>query len=269
MPPTKHDPSTQHYIQANRQAWNETAGIHREVSFSQLLERVQEDSFTTFDDVEAEIFADIGIADKDVVQLACNNGRELLSIKKHGAARCVGFDISDDFIEQAKALSAAGRLEAEFVRSNVYDIPESYHQSFDLAYITIGALGWLPDIYGFLDLVAQLLRPKGQLFIYEMHPMLNMFDGDTGLKVKHSYFKTTPYVEAGSPDYLDPSQVIESESYWFHHKVSDILSACLEAGLQIKHYQEYDHDISEVYKDFAHFDIQPAMCFSLVAQKAN
>ena len=35
---------------------------------------------------------DLGIARKDLAQQRCNNGRELPSVKRVGAARCVGFD---------------------------------------------------------------------------------------------------------------------------------------------------------------------------------
>jgi len=88
--------------------------------------------------------------------------------------------------------------------------------------------------------------------IYEMHPMLDMFDPETGMEVKHSYFRTTPYYEDSAPDYMDPDTVVDAPSYWFHHKTSD---------------KEYGHDISEVFKAFQDFENKPAMCYTLVVSK--
>ena len=36
------------YIQANRQAWNETEAFHRKVSFEKLLEEFQKPGFNVF-----------------------------------------------------------------------------------------------------------------------------------------------------------------------------------------------------------------------------
>ena len=51
----------------------------------------------------------LGLEGKSVIQLCCNNGREILSVKNLGAARCVGVDQSAPFLEQAAELAAAGR----------------------------------------------------------------------------------------------------------------------------------------------------------------
>lgn len=50
---------------------------------------------------------------------SCNNGRELLSIKNKGAGYCVGFDIAEGFIDQARQLAKAGDIDCEFVQSDV------------------------------------------------------------------------------------------------------------------------------------------------------
>ena len=75
--------------------------------------------------------------DKAVIQLGCNNGRELISVKKAGAGRCVGIDVSDKFIAQARQLASVGDAEVDFVRSSVYDIPHSFDGQFDLVYVCL------------------------------------------------------------------------------------------------------------------------------------
>jgi ubiquinone/menaquinone biosynthesis C-methylase UbiE len=255
------------YTELNREMWNQTADVHAKVTLPKLLERVTKPDFTTFDDIEKEIFTWLNLKGKNVAQLSCNNGRELISCKKAGAARCVGFDISDAFIEQGKLLAKTGNVEVEFIRTNIYDIPHDYDNTFDIIYVTIGALGWLKDLDVYFKIVNRLLKPNGHFFIYEMHPVLDMFEAETGLEVKHSYFRTEPYIVQEGPDYFDPSVNIEAPSYWFHYKISDLITHCLNHGLTIKHFKEYDHDISEVYKAFETFEKRPPMCYTLVAQK--
>jgi ubiquinone/menaquinone biosynthesis C-methylase UbiE len=255
------------YSEINRDMWNQTADVHAKAKLAALLEAVKAPDFTTFDDVEKAIFGQIGLKDKAVMQLSCNNARELIGCKKAGAGRCVGVDISDKFIEQGKLLARAAGVEIELVRSSVYDLPNDLNNSFDLVYVTIGALGWLQDMNKYFKIVNRLLKSGGQIFIYEMHPMLDMFDSETGLEVKHSYFKTDPYVTEAAPDYFDPSTIVTGTSYWFHHKLSDILGSCLKNGLTVRHFQEYDHDISNVFKAFEVFEKKPPLCYSLVARK--
>lgn len=255
------------YAEINRDMWNTTADVHAKASLPKLLERVTQPDFSTFDEVEKEIFAWLNLKDKNVAQLSCNNGRELISCKKAGAARCVGFDIADKFIEQGRLLAKTGNIDVEFVCTNIYDISTDYNNTFEIIYVTIGALGWLQDLDAYFKIVNRLLKIGGSIFIYEMHPMLDMFDAETGLEIKKSYFMTEPDVVEEAPDYLDPSVNVALPSYWFHYKLSDLISGCLDNGLTIKQFKEYAHDISGVYKDFEKLETRPPMCYSLIAQK--
>lgn len=256
------------YAEANRKHWNEAAGIHARGYDEGFLEGLKSPDFSTFDDVERRIFADIGLKDKAVIQLACNNGRELISVKKAGAGRCVGVDISEEFIGQARELAALAVVEVEFIRSSVYDLPSELDGQFDLVYLTTGVLGWMPDLEAFLDIIRRLLKPGGQLFLYEMHPIINMYDGDHGLVPDASYFRTEPFADEQEPDYLHPDQVVSAVSYWFPHKLSDVIGGCLRHGLALTHFEEYAHDISARYASFEKFETQLPLCYSLVARKA-
>jgi ubiquinone/menaquinone biosynthesis C-methylase UbiE len=256
------------YIEANRKMWNETADIHASGYVKGLAERIKAPDFSTMDVVEKRIIAEIGLKEKAVIQLCCNNGRELISLKKAGAGRCVGVDLSDKFIAQGRQLASLGGVEVEFVRSNVYDLPHGLDGEFDLVYITTGVLGWLPDLNGFFELVSRLLKTDGQLFIYEMHPILDMFEAGKGLVVESSYFRTEPFEDKEVPDYFDPSQVVKSVAYWFPHKLSDIIGGCLANGLRLTQFEEYGHDKSEVYAAFEKLEKKPPLCYSLVARKA-
>src|SRR5207237_743579 len=131
------------YTSANRQAWNDAAPVHDRQQFTQTTVDFQQPGHNCLSTAATQILKQIGLESKSVAQLCCNNGRELLSIRNLGAARCVGFDISDKFIEQARHLAEMSGVTCEFVRTDVYDIPDTYDASFDLVYISVGTLGWM------------------------------------------------------------------------------------------------------------------------------
>jgi ubiquinone/menaquinone biosynthesis C-methylase UbiE len=268
--------NTTDFTEANREAWNETAPLHAVQNLESLLENFRVPGYSCLHKpLEVERLQALKLEGKAVAQLCCNNGRELISVKNlFKAGRSVGFDISDEFIEQAQTLNAAANQDVEFVRVNVLEIPDTFTAQFDLVYITIGALGWLPDLSVFLKTISRLLKPGGNVLIYEMHPMLDMFDGDENtktnpLELKHSYFKTAPYIETGGLDYYGGSSYESKTMYWFHYKISDLIGGLIANGLQITAFEEFDFDISNT---FAHFDalkIKPPMCYILEAQKRD
>ena len=135
----------QDYIEANRQSWDEAAPIHARLKLAELIANFRKPGYSCLDEIETAILERIGVKGKTVAQLCCNNGREILSVKNMGAGRCVGFDISEAFLDQGRRMAEAGKIDCEFVAGNVYDIPTSYDGQFDLITVTIGALGWLPD----------------------------------------------------------------------------------------------------------------------------
>lgn len=257
------------YIQANQAMWNRTADIYRDEGFGKLLTEVSQSKFTTFDEVERKVFSAIGLEGRDVAQLGCNNARELISVKKSGANRCVGFDLSENVLEQGRQLSEASGQRVELVCTSVYNIDESYTNAFDIIYITVGVLGWLPDLPAFFRIIRRLLRPNGYLFLYDQHPILGMFDPTKKLEIDSSYFRQEPFVNEALPDYMDPSQTGRAESYWFQHTLSSIIGLCLQSGLNLTQFEEYGHDLSNNYRAFQDYEHKPPLSYSLVARKGS
>lgn len=258
------------YTAANRQAWNEAAPVHAGHNFEKLLKSFAQPGFSCLDKTETAILNEISVKDKAVAQLCCNNGRELLSIKNLGAGYCVGFDISDGFIDQARKLAEAGSIDCEFLRTDVYEIPETYTHKFDLVYITIGALTWLPDMVHFFGVVARILKPNGKVFIYEMHPVAEMFeccDEKDPLLVRYSYFQDKPFVAEDGLDYYGMTSYESSPSYSFTHKLSDILNGLLKNGFVIEAFDEYSHDISNLFKPIEELEIKIPLSYTLIAQR--
>jgi ubiquinone/menaquinone biosynthesis C-methylase UbiE len=266
--------SREDYVAANRAAWDSSAGIHRESpGFEALRRGFAERGYSCLDRIITDELLELGVAGKNVAQLCCNNGRELLSVRNLGAALCVGFDQSRPFLEQARELAEAGRIDCRFVETDVYRIPAEFDGGFDIVLITIGVFGWMPDLDGFLAVTARLLRPGGALLVYEQHPVINMFEPWSPadpLKPVESYFRAEPFEEQGPILYDTTDRPGGETRYWFVHTLSDVITACLNQGLRIDRFREFPHNISSV--EFDIYDDQPAQLpqsYILVARKAE
>ena len=241
---------TKDFTEANRVAWDEAAPLHRGQNHDDLLSAFQASDYSCLDEIETARLLNLGVAGKDVAQLCCNNGCEVLSVKNLGAARCVGFDQSEGFIEQARELAAAGSIDCEFVCTDIYDIDAAYDADFDIVTVTIGDLSWMPDLGGFFTVAARMLKPGGALFIYEQHPIIEMIEpgraGDA-LLWEYSYFKHEPFVDTDGLDYYGGTTYESKPLYSFLHKMSDVIMAGINAGLAVEHFEERPNHISNTW----------------------
>ncbi len=240
------------YTDANREAWNEVTPIHRKHRQIDLKLKFREKGYSTLDSTITDKLKEIGLKNKTVAQVFCNNGRELLSMINLGAVSGVGFDISDEAIKEADELKAISGLSAEFVRTDVYDIDNDYSNRFDLVFLSIGGLVWAPDLDGAFVRIAALLKPGGHLVIYDEHPFYYMlacedeegFDHKFPEKPIYSYFKTDPWISNSGIDYIGKTTYKAKTNYNFTHKFSDLINAIAKQGIIISELQEYPHDLS-------------------------
>jgi SAM-dependent methyltransferase len=210
-----------------------------------------------------------------VVHLCCNNGVELLSLKNLGADECVGFDISDEAIKEAGERAAQCRINCQFVRSDVYEIDAEYNNRFDIVYISVGCLGWMPDLKLFFEKAAALLRKDGLIFIHEIHPFVDMLPVDDGeevgsLCIVGSYFKTDPYVDQGGLDYLGNSEYTSmTTQYWFIHTMSSILMSLFNNRIIVEYFSEYATAISPNHRQFEEAKAGIPLSYILIGRKRN
>ncbi|MEO1770586.1 class I SAM-dependent methyltransferase [Candidatus Enterococcus ferrettii] len=238
---------------SNRSAWNEALNYHQKARSNSLQKGFQDLNFTTFDRdcdvVLLEKLDKIDFTDKVIGQLPCNNGRELLSLMKLGAKKAVGFDISDNAIQEAKQLAEIAKIDATFERTNILDINDSYNNYFDFIYISEGSLQWFPDLNEYFAVVSRLLKKGGQLLIFEMHPIAYLFEVDFDAKSPDfdllvPYFKKGPYHYKDGLDYVGGVEYESKEGYWFMHKLSDILKALITNGLTLEYIEEYNLEMA-------------------------
>jgi len=261
---------TKQFTTANRLAWEKAAPIHRKHNQAELIESFSKPGFIVLDEVETKCLNELGIAGKDVAQLCCNNGRELLSIKNMGAGRCVGFDGAQGFVDQGHELAGASGLDVEFVCTDIYDIDDTFSASFDVVTITIGVLGWMPDLNGFFAVAADLIKPGGALFIYEQHPLLDMIEpaeASAPIVWELSYFNKEPYVETDGLDYYGNEKYDSKPATSFSHTMADIIMAGISNGLAVEHFEEFPHHISNTWWNVEESNIGLPMCYTLILCK--
>jgi ubiquinone/menaquinone biosynthesis C-methylase UbiE len=262
------------YAEKNREAWNEVAPIHRKRRKIDLRQAVQSPAFCALTDVEKAMFEKVGLAGKRVAHFCCNNGRELISLVKMGAASSVGFDIADEVVKEAQELAELGEVACEFVRASIYEIPDTYNGRFDIVYVSTGALTWIDDVNRFFLKAANVLKDDGYVVMYEIHPFLDMmtlpgeeeYDARDELKIAYTYFKDDPYIDENGLDYIGKTTYEGKTSYSFAHTLSDVLTGLIANRLALLHIREYPDDISASFQSLEKYQKLP-MSYSVVAQK--
>ncbi len=247
-------PDREDYVAANRAAWNEVAPRHRAHNQARLVELFRVGGYNHLDDAACELVRQTGVAGKSVVQVGCNNGIDLLSVKGMGAGRCLGIDQAAAFLDQARELAGAAGVagEVSFMEANVYDLPPELAGSFDIALTTIGVICWMPDLPAFFTAVAALVKPGGWWVMEETHPVVFMYEEDPAggpSRLAHSYFRTEPERWDGGLDYFGNQRYAAAACYSFMRKTCDIVNAGLAAGLVLRRMEEIDHDISNQCAD--------------------
>jgi len=179
------------------------------------------------------------------VHLQCHIGTDTISLARLGASM-TGVDFSGPAVRQARALSGQTGADATFVESDVYEAAEAVgHSGFDFVFTGIGALCWLPSVSRWAQVVADLLRPGGRLFIREGHPMLwtlqNGRDDDL-LVVQYPYFeRDVPMTFDEEGTYVTTDVVFEHNvTHEWNHGLGEIVTALLDAGMAITGLTEHD-----------------------------
>ena len=176
------------------------------------------------------------------MHLQCHFGIDTLSWARHGA-RVTGLDFSAPAIEAARALALDIGVDADFVCADVYDAVEVLdRRRFDVVYVNLGAINWLPDIRRWAGIVEALLEPGGVLFMKEVHPFSWIFSDDD-LTVDGDYFAhRNDYDEPGT--YTDPeAPTVHNRTEEWQHPLSEVVNAVIGAGLVLESLEEYDHQV--------------------------
>ncbi len=225
---------------ANLANWDERVAIH----FDSPMYREHLDDLRAgghcLSATHVELVGDV--VGKRLIHLQCHMGMETLSWARLGA-EAVGVDFAPSAIEVGRRLADELALPAEFVCCNVYDTPEHVAGKFDVVFVSVGALCWLPDVRRWARLVAGLLKPAGLLYVNESHPFGDIFDDaddGRGLAIKYPYFadgKPLRFDEPGT--YADRDAKTEhNTTYDWAHPISEVINSVIAAGLTLERFDE-------------------------------
>jgi len=229
------------YLALNRAMWDSRAAAHAG-SAGYDLDRFHRDPSAISDVVRFDLPRLGDLAGLDAVHLQCHIGTDTLSLHRLGA-RVTGLDLSPASLEQARRLATETGADITYVEADVYDAAAALGSTYDLVYTGIGAIIWLPHIDRWAEVVANLLRPGGRLFIREGHPMLGTLEPVDGrMEITYPYFEhPDPLVFEDDETYVDTDvQLASLPSHEWQHGIGEIITAVLRHGLVVESFTEHD-----------------------------
>ena len=119
------------YYDANKELWDEFARLHYERESEDYSVKSFLAGQTTLKSYELKEMGDV--RGKSLLHLQCHFGLDTLSWAREGAI-VTGIDISSEGIRLANLLAKQAILEANFIESNLYELPKVLSEKFDIVY---------------------------------------------------------------------------------------------------------------------------------------
>lgn len=146
-------------------------------------------------------------------------------------ARVVATDLSLGMLLAAQHIDDRRGTTLPLAQCDARRLPFA-EETFDLAFSAFGAVPFIADTAALMRELHRVLRPGGRVAFSTTHPIRWVFpdvpDGG-GLVATHSYFDTTPYVEARG------DQVLYSEH---HRTLEQRVHELLDAGFLLEQLRE-------------------------------
>jgi len=234
------------YISLNRAHWDEVTPLHVASEFYDLA------SFkagrSTLKAVER---AEVGdVRGKSLLHLQCHFGMDTLSWAREGAV-LTGADFSRPAIEKARSLAQELGVEARFIESDIYDLPQALSGDFDIVFASYGVLCWLPDFPAWARVAASYVKPGGFFYLIDGHPLymaLDDSDQDAALALRFPYLgsgKPSAYPESDGSYAATDAKLTNRSTAQFPHGLGEIVTSLVEAGLQIEFLREWPFSMNQ------------------------
>jgi SAM-dependent methyltransferase len=148
------------YVAINREGWTRANADYTDARAHDAWAQ-EEITWGTSGLPESEVRMLPELEGKAVVELGCGTAYFGAWLKRHGARRVVGVDVTPAQLETARRMDAEFRLGLEFLEENAErtSLPDA---SFDLVFSEYGASIWC-DPALWIPEAARLLRPGGEL----------------------------------------------------------------------------------------------------------
>lgn len=221
------------YLEINKRSWDGRLDAHLASEFYDVENFIK--GKTSLNSIELNLLGDI--RGKSILHLQCHFGQDSISLSRMGA-NVVGVDFSERTIEKAKELAHKTGSSAQFVCSDVYQLPEVLDQHFDIVFTSYGTISWLPDLKKWSNVIAHFLKPGGQFVFAEFHPAIWMYD-DNAEKVIYHYNNIDPIVEEETGTYADKNAPIREKCICWNHGIGEVINALINSGLCMNQLHEF------------------------------
>jgi SAM-dependent methyltransferase len=226
------------YTEANRATWNLWVTRDTGSDHYKDVERFRATG-SSLRPIELAEVGD-GVAGASLLHLQCNLGSETLSWARLGA-QVTGIDISDEAITVARGLAEESGLSerARFIRSDLYALPETLDETFDLVFASYGALCWAPDLAGWARVAAHYVAPGGALLLIDLHPIGMALHTDSSdpsgrrLRIDGPYFHTHEPQTEQTPG--------EPDVYAWSYGLGEVVTALATTGLRVETLHEHPY----------------------------
>jgi tRNA (mo5U34)-methyltransferase len=174
---------------------------------------------------------------KTVLDIGCNAGFYSMEMKRRGAARVVGIDSEDLYLEQARFAAAVNGMDIEFRKLSVYDVAQ-LGEKFDFV-IFMGVLYHLRHPLLALDLIHE--HVAGDLLLFQtMQRGSNAVDE---LRSDYNFFEQDHFDSPGYPKmhFIEHEYANDWTNWWAPN------AACSAAMLRSAGFKILEHPEEEVF----------------------
>jgi len=165
----------------------------------------------------------------DVIELGCGTGYFGAWLKRTGARRVVGVDVTPAQLATAGALNREFKLGLEFIEANAETVPLP-DGSFDIAFSEYGASLWC-DPYLWIPEAARLLRRGGELIFLRNSTLVMLCTPD---EANVSRRLVRPQKDMNRFDWIDE----DGPTTEFHISGSDMFTLLRDTGFDVIDFRE-------------------------------
>jgi SAM-dependent methyltransferase len=239
-------PELPDYVRVNRDQWTKNNAEYTDGRAEHAWNQ-PEISWGVWNTPERDVNMLPDVRDKDVVELGCGTAYVAAWLKKRGARRVVGVDVTPAQLATARRMNEKTGLGIELVEANAEatGLPAA---SFDLAVSEYGASIWC-DPYKWIPEAARLLRSKGELVFLRNSTLSILCMPSTG---KVSTELQRPQLGMNRLEWTDPP---ETE---FHLGHGELMRVLRDAGFlvadMVEIYAPADAVLHEYYGEYMSLD---------------
>ena len=169
-----------------------------------------------------------------ILDIGCNGGFYSLEMKRRGAARVLGIDVDDRYLNQARFAAQTLGLHIEFERRSVYEV-DSIAGQFDYVFF-MGVFYHLRYPVFALDKVVKKIRPDGRLVFQ------SMLRGSTDVKQwndNYLFWETNIFSDPAYPAmfFVENKYANDQTNWWIPNRAAGE-AVLRSAGLEIVNHPE-------------------------------